>query len=177
MKNAQIIALMLVALVAACNTNSKKEMAEQPSEPAKTYLTNDKLVEYPADYRNWTHVKSLILEPGHPLFDAFGGIHHVYANSSALAAMKNQTPYPDGSVLVFDLLETTRADSTIGEGERKVLGVMVKNAALFPNTGGWIFEGFKQNTRERVVTDYTTQCFNCHAGQKESDYVFSKFRM
>ncbi len=37
-------------------------------------------VPYPEGYRNWTHVKSMVIHQGHPLFDAFGGIHHLYAN-------------------------------------------------------------------------------------------------
>jgi hypothetical protein len=33
-------------------------------------------VPYPQGYRNWTHVKTMQLKPGHPLYEAFGGIHH-----------------------------------------------------------------------------------------------------
>jgi hypothetical protein len=33
-------------------------------------------VPYPAGYRDWAHVKSMVIEKGHPLFETFGGIHH-----------------------------------------------------------------------------------------------------
>lgn len=36
-----------------------------------------KPVPYPDSYRDWTHVKSMVIQAGHPLYDAFGGIHHV----------------------------------------------------------------------------------------------------
>ena len=62
-------------------------------------------VDYPDDYRKWSHVKSMVLQEAHPLYKTFGGIHHVYANSKALQALKAGKPYPDGSFLVFDLLE------------------------------------------------------------------------
>ncbi len=134
-------------------------------------------VDYPEGYREWTHVKSMVIEKGHPLYDSFGGIHHIYANAKALAAMKAGGPYPDGAVLVFDLLEAVKTeDHAIVEGARKVVGVMQKDSKRFAATGGWGFEGFKGDTRERAVTDAETACFGCHAAKKDQDYVFSAYR-
>ncbi len=133
-------------------------------------------VRYPEGYRNWTHVKSMVIQQGHPLYDSFGGIHHIYANGPALRAMKAGKPYPDGAVLVFDLLEAKAENNAVVEGPRKVLGVMEKDARRFAATGGWGFEGFKGDSRERVVTDPKGACFACHAGQKATDYVFSGYR-
>jgi len=132
-------------------------------------------VSYPEGYRNWTHVKTLILEKGHPLFEAFGGIHHIYANAIALEGYKSGK-FKDGSVIVFDLLEKVESDNAISDGKRKVLGVMEKSTKNFSNTGGWGFEGFKGDTKERVVKDMYAECFSCHLSQKEDDYVFSKFK-
>ena len=42
-------------------------------------------VPYPTGYRDWSHIKSMVIEEGHPLFEAFGGIHHIYANDEVLA--------------------------------------------------------------------------------------------
>lgn len=134
------------------------------------------LVKYPEGYRNWAHIKSMVIQQGHPLYDSFGGIHHVYANEKALKAMKGGKPYPDGAVLIFDLLEAKSENNAIVEGSRKVLGVMQKDSKKFSDTGGWGFEGFKGDTRERVVTDPKTGCFNCHVSQKNTDYVFSQYR-
>ncbi len=36
-----------------------------------------KQVSYPEGYRQWTHVKSMVIQTGHPLFDSFGGTHHI----------------------------------------------------------------------------------------------------
>lgn len=137
---------------------------------------SDKQVAYPEGYRNWPHVKSMVLEPGHPLYESFGGIHHIYANEKALKALKSGGKYPDGAVLVFDLLEANSQDNAVVEGARKVVGIMEKNSAKFSATGGWGFEGFKGDSRERVVTDANAQCFACHAAQKDTDYVFSSYR-
>jgi hypothetical protein len=135
-----------------------------------------KPVPYPDGYRNWTHVKSMVIQAGHPLYDSFGGIHHIYANGKALKAMQAGRTYPDGSVFVFDLLEVKMEDNAVTEGPRKVLGVMHKDAKAYRETGGWGFEGFKADTRVRVVKDMKKDCFACHEPQKETDFTFSSFR-
>jgi Cytochrome P460 len=133
-------------------------------------------VSYPEGYRRWAHVKSMVIEQGHPLFEAFGGIHHVYANQKALQALAaGKGQYPDGAVLVFDLLEAVEDGNAIAEGKRKIVGVMQRDAKRFAATGGWGFEGFKDDTRERAVTDMKS-CFECHEPQKERGYVFSELR-
>jgi hypothetical protein len=48
-------------------------------------VVGDGGIAYPAGYRHWTHVKTMLIEPGHPLYGSFGGIHHLYANDKAMA--------------------------------------------------------------------------------------------
>ncbi|MCS7228824.1 MAG: cytochrome P460 family protein [Candidatus Kryptonium sp.] len=132
-------------------------------------------VPYPEGYRNWVHVKSMIILPGHPLYEAFGGIHHIYANDKAIRGYKTGK-FPDGSIIVFDLLEAKFENNTYVEGSRKVVGVMYKNSRKFKSTGGWGFEAFKGDTRERVVKNAEQDCFSCHASQESSDFVFSQYR-
>jgi hypothetical protein len=134
------------------------------------------MVKYPDDYRHWTHVKSMVIQTGHPLYEPFGGIHHIYANWKAFKAMKSGQPFPDGAVLVFDLLEVKNENSSLAEGPRKFVGVMQKDSKKFMDTGGWGFEGFKGDSRERVVRDPKSACFDCHEPQKQKDYVFSEYR-
>ena len=138
----------------------------------------DTEVPYPEDYRDWHHVKSMLIEEGHPLFASFGGIHHLYANDKAMEGYRSGGAFPDGSVIVFDLLEAVRENNAVTEGERKVAGVMHKDAAKFADTGGWGFEGFAGGDPEkRVVGDNAAEaCFACHAPQEASDYVFSTLR-
>ena len=137
----------------------------------------DDAVPYPQGYRQWQHVKSMVIQPGHPLHDAFGGIHHLYANHKAVRGYRTGK-FPDGAMIAFDLLEGQAADNAIVEGQRKVLGVMLKDAKKYAATGGWGFEGFAgDSTTQRAVADKAaTACFACHIGQKQSDYVFSRYR-
>jgi len=133
-------------------------------------------VAYPEGYRDWNHVKSMLIEKGHDLANPFEGIHHVYANDQAKEGLRTGR-YVDGSTLVFDLLHYQQKEHAIVEKERKLVGVMVKDAKKFSKTGGWGFEGFGGDSREkRLTSDGGVSCFSCHIPQEKSDYVYSTYR-
>ena len=134
-------------------------------------------VPYPANYRSWTHVKSMIIEPGHALHASFGGIHHLYANDKAMQGYRSGR-FPDGAIIVFDLLEAAAGDRAVTEGARKVVGVMHRDASRFASTGGWGFEGFAgdSHTQRAVGANAATACFACHQARRDNEYVFSSYR-
>lgn len=134
-------------------------------------------VPYPEGYRDWTHVKSMVIAQGHPLFDAFGGIHHIYASDLGLKGYASGR-CADGSIIVFDLLEAHTMDHATTEDGRKVLGVMHKDSKRWAATGGWGFEGVREDSRtDRAVGAVAaTACFTCHTSQQNRDYVFSSLR-
>ena len=85
--------------------------------------------------------------------------------------------FKDGSVLVFDLLETKDNAGITAEGPRRFIDVMRRDSQRFSSTGGWGFEEFSQDTQTGTLTaEARTNCYNCHATQKARDFVFSKFR-
>jgi len=132
-------------------------------------------VNYPEGYRQWRHVQSLIVEKGHKDFKTVGGFHIVYANEKAFEALMAGKPYPDGSVFVNDVLGVTEDNHTLTEGARKFIAVMEKDSKEVADTGGWAFQVFADDTKEpRGATD-PKACFQCHASQKDTDYVFSKY--
>jgi hypothetical protein len=134
-------------------------------------------VPYPTGYRDWHHVKSMVIEQGHPLYEAFGGIHHIYANRQALEGYRTSR-FPEGSIIVFDLLEAAHAGNAITEGARKVVGVMHKDPGKYAATGGWGFEGFGGGDAENPVVreKAPSACFGCHEPQKSQDFTFSRLR-
>jgi hypothetical protein len=152
-------------LAALCATTSTAVLAADPQ------------VSYPEGYRDWRHIKSMVIEEGHPLYGSFGGIHHLYANDKAMEGYRKGT-FPDGSVIIFDLLEAVHDGNAVTEGDRKVVGVMYKDSKRYRDTGGWGFEGFGSGDRSnRVVGENAASaCFACHAPQKAQDYTFSKLR-
>jgi hypothetical protein len=133
-------------------------------------------ITYPAGYQGWFHVKSMVIEPGHPLENPFQGIHHIYVNEQAKKGLETGN-YKDGSVFVFDLLGYQQVDKSIQEANRKLVGVMEMDQQKYPKTGGWGFEGFAGNSKtKRLVTDGGQNCFACHLSQKKNGFVFTKLR-
>ena len=140
----------------------------------KTYA--DGKVAYPDGYRNWTHIKTMVLHKGHPLENPFMGIHHVYGNEKGVKGAKSGA-FDDGAVLVFDLFSYNTKDNASTEGERILTGVMIKDGSRYAATGGWGFEGFKGSSQsERLVGDGGKSCYGCHASQTTTDAVFSQWR-
>ncbi len=136
----------------------------------------DQGVDYPSGYRSWQHVKTMIIQPGHPLEDPFGGIHHVYANAEAMSGLTNKE-YVDGAVFVFDLLDYDNSEKLIVETKRKRLDVMQRDSKKFADTDGWGYTTFAgDSSTMRVQQDVVSACYGCHIGAKESGYVFSQYR-
>jgi hypothetical protein len=133
-------------------------------------------VPYPEGYRHWVHVKTGLIGPDSPMHATVGGFHHVYANAPALRGYETRR-FPEGSVLVFDRLDVRTSGGATAEGPRLTVDVMVRDSTRFASTGGWGFERFRGDTRERIVADKaSTACFSCHAGKRDQGFVFSDFR-
>lgn len=132
-------------------------------------------IPYPTGYRYWVHIKTGLIGPGNPNFQTSGGYHHIYANAKAMEGYSTGY-FPDGSMLVFDVLDTKEQNGNIQESNRKHIDVMLKDSLKYASTGGWGYEEFNGDSyTQRILTPTAkTQCFNCHA--KINDFVFSEFR-
>ncbi|MDQ7038043.1 MAG: cytochrome P460 family protein [Aquificota bacterium] len=132
----------------------------------------------PDSYKSWHHVKSMVIHSEeHPLYEPFGGIHHVYANDVAFGSVKEGKGrrFPDGSVLVFLLYDINRSKGAFEEGRKKIEAFMVKDSRRFKDTGGWGFYAYDGQGRP-LVRDMVKDCFSCHARVKDMDYVFSRYK-
>jgi hypothetical protein len=137
----------------------------------------DDTVAYPLGYRSWAHVKSALIGPQSPIYASYGGIHHIYANEKAMEGYRRGS-FPDGSVIVFDLLETRENAGVTAEGPRKFIDVMAKDSKRFAESGGWGYEEFKgdSETERTLSAQAKAACNKCHMQQKNRDFVFSAFR-
>ena len=130
----------------------------------------------PTGYRHWFHVNTMIVDKSSPLFEALGGMHNVYINSAGEAALKKGGPYPDKTMFLTDLHETTVSDGSYVEGPRKALAIMVKDKKKYASTGGWAFQAWAGGDPTKpLVTDPAKQCFECHQPKKDQDYVYSTY--
>ena len=69
----------------------------------------------------------------------------------------------------------SRRSQTRGRRFRIFIGVMQRDSKEFIDTGGWGFEEFKGDTKERVFGEPKSSCFPCHEAQKQAGYVFSDY--
>ncbi len=161
MKSIFVILTMLgtIVVLAAFNTPDPHEVA------------------FPSNYRQWTHIKTGVIEKGNMAFEHFGGFHHIYANVIALKGYESGR-FNDGAILVFDVLEAEEKNNSLAEGRRRIIDVMVKDSALYPETSGWGFEEFNgdSKTERNVKALSVSACFSCHAMRREQGFVFSSYR-
>ena len=136
-------------------------------------------VPYPTNFRHWPHLKRMVInDKSHPLFGAFGGIHHSYANAKGTIAVEKKKPFPDGAVLVFDLLEAKLAGGAYSEGKRKFIGVMMRDSKKYAATEGWgwqVFEGDKKTPSLKTVAEQKA-CSTCHLEVGAKGFVFTEMR-
>lgn len=165
MAGRRISALMRIALMA--------KIFGAVSLTAAMAQDADPLLAYPEDYRDWRHVKTEYWGETHALYDAVGGLHHIYANEQAMKGLQ-QGHYEDGAAFAFDLFDVTDEEGALKESIRKALFIMVRDEAKFSETGGWGYEGYGGDDRvTRLVKDQAgTMCVTCHLSKADSQYVF-----
>ena len=134
-------------------------------------------ISFPAGYRRWASVKSVLIGPQSPAFATEAGIHHIYANSKALEGYE-AGKFPDGSILVYELVDIKEAAGITSEGTVKRVDVMVKDSQRYEDSNGWDFARFRDGSRTDGVipADIKAGCFRCHTQKKDHDLVFSEFR-
>ena len=137
----------------------------------------DDTAPFPKEFRKWAHVKSVLVGPQSAAFATEGGIHHIYANDKALEGY-DTGKFPDGSVIVYDLLETKEMAGNTIEGPTRRVDVMAKQRELYRATGGWEFMSFPGGnpTDGKLTAERQAACATCHADRKDRDFVFSEFR-
>jgi len=130
----------------------------------------------PRGWRNWTHITTgVIYSEKHPLFGAFGGVHHIYANAPAAEVYrKNGAKYPDGSQIVFVLYEAKDANGMYVAGKKKVTALMVKDSKKYRQSGGWGWQAWDANGKT-LVQDPVGQCMGCHQSSPNRDLVISRW--
>lgn len=132
-------------------------------------------VPYPTGFLKWTHLKQAT-QSAPVSANNKPRIYHIYANDIAVAGLRHNKQFADGSVLVVDFFETREEQGKLLETSRAQVAVMVKDSQRYAKTGGWGFEQFKgdSQTESMLKADGAARCYACH-GQKEASGVFTTY--
>ena len=157
------------ATAAPAKGAAKPAAAAAPAGAAAAAATPATL---PADFRTWTHTKSMVIpDKKHGLY----GFHNIYANDTALATVKKGTGvYAQGSTFVVSFYDVVDEGGTSNQGA-KIMDAMMMKSAKEKATGGWLYAAFDGAGKQKPV-NAAKDCHACHAqGAKKTDFVFSKY--
>jgi hypothetical protein len=110
-------------------------------------------------------------------------LHVVYASPGTVAAYRKDGRFPDGTVLVKEVFNTTTNPMTTGTvssaGALAGWFVMVKDkVGRFPGNklwgDGWGWSWFDANNALKTTsTNYKTDCQSCHVPAQKSDWIYT----
>lgn len=139
---------------------------------AETHVAPNGIPLYP-EYITWKVVAPSYREDK-------GHIRIITGNDIAVTALQSgKNPLPDGSILAKVAWKAEKnpafPDAT-EPGEFVQVEFMVKNAKLYPDTGGWGFARFVGNDLKPYGKDanFVDECFKCHKPVASNDYLFTK---
>jgi hypothetical protein len=110
------------------------------------------------------------------------GLHNVYTQPGVAEHFRENGTFPDGAVIVKELLKATTASMTTGTvshgAEVEGWFVMVKDTKgrfagnpLWGDGWGWtLFNASAPNTS--VTENYKTECLGCHIPAREDDWIY-----
>ena len=153
----------------------------QAAEQFSPYVDPDGTLSLPADFRSWTYLGSWIVDSDEEDGGA-DGIHNVYTQPSTVEAYRKTGQFPDGAVLVKELLATETGDMTTGRVSHATATegwfVMIKDTqGRFKGNGlwgdGWGWALFNSDDPATAVTeDYKAECLPCHVPAEKDDWIY-----
>ena len=133
----------------------------------------------PPGYRDWRLI-SVAREEGE-----LDDIRATLGNDTAIDAYRaGASSFPDGSViarLAWSLDSSEENNKSFGRAQSFVAGhpkngvqFMVKDAAAYASTGGWLYAQFDDGKPLRDAAQLAN-CFQCHRAVQTRDYVFTRY--
>ena len=133
----------------------------------------------PDGYRDWRLIS--VAREAADLDD----IRAILGNDAAIEAYRQgKQPFPDGTIiarLAWSYESSEENNRSFGREQSFVAGhpkngvqFMVKDAAKYASTGGWLYAQFDEGTPVRD-TKQIQGCFTCHEAVKSRDYVFTRY--
>ena len=176
-----IAAVMLVLWLSAVDGQSELRMTRAEAQPEAVVNARGDL-HVPSNYRaayEFLGTWAIAAAKG----VGSSELHNVYATPGTIAAFHTSGHFPDGTVLIKEVHETSTAPMTTGTvshaGTLKGWFVMVKDSknshpgnVLWGDGWGWSWfdAGNPTNT---TSTNYRTDCLSCHVPAQAADWVYT----
>lgn len=155
---------------------------EQSAPRVMPVIHADDTLQRPEGYRRWMFVGASLgmgyNEDANP--DRVERYHNIYIQPWAYDAYVEEGIFPDGAMLVMEILDPAFRESINRQGsfEGDFFGVevAVKSAAHFAD--GWAYFNFLESPgvpKERAAAIESTRCFTCHQENGAVDNVFVQF--
>jgi hypothetical protein len=139
----------------------------------------------PVGYREWIFVGTPLtpndMNNGKAAFPEF---HNVYIDPLSWAQWKINGQFPDGTLIIKELVSVGSKQATSGngyfQGEYIGLEASLKSKKQFPDApGNWGFFRFtvenSPNLRKTAVAQATNNCSSCHQASAATDQVFTQY--
>lgn len=137
----------------------------------------------PEGYREWIQVGTPVtpndMNNGKAPFPEF---HSVYIDPQSFGEYKKSGKFPDGTILVKELVSVGSKQASSGNGyfmgEFIGLEASVKDSKRFPKEpGGWAYfsYGHQYPLADKSAAQPTAACNACHQGAAAEDWVFTQY--
>ena len=155
----------------------------QPAPPQDVQFDSSGELLQPTGYREWVYVGTPLtpndMNGGEAPFPEF---HSVYINTVAWQAYKKTGKFPDGTVVVKELLSVGSKQASSGKGyfmgEFIGLEAAVKDSKRFPEEPGyWAYFSFGHSypLAFKTKAQITASCAACHQALAADDMVFTQY--
>jgi hypothetical protein len=181
-----VLAMLLVT--DAFNLDSGGKATAAPKETGKvnnaavTFNNEGELLK-PTGYRKWIYVGTPVtpndMNDGNASFPEF---HAVYMDPDAYNHYEKTGDFPDGTVIVKELVSVGDKEATSGKGyfmgDFIGLEVSIKDKTRFkdePANWAYFSFGHKYPLKEKAKAQPTSSCNECHEGNADDDWVFTQY--
>jgi hypothetical protein len=180
-----IMAAFAVSLLGNSGCSREAQAAGAQPEEGPWFQIRDGVLKRPVGYREWVYVGTPVtpdsLNNGKAPFPEF---HNVYIDPDAWAKWKEAGRFPDGTILMKELVSVGATQAVSGngffEGDYIGLEATIKSAKDFPNEpGNWAYYSFTQPDHETLAETAepfpTSSCNACHQQNAGDDWVFTQY--
>lgn len=180
-----------VAAVAVCTGLAAWWNVPIASAADGPVFTSDGKLMLPKGYRKWIFIGAPLTPNGLNKGKAgFPEYHNVYVQEKNLAAYQKTGSFPEGTLIVKELLLLRKSDHPDGsadtaagrgfsQGEFNGLDVIVKDRKRFADTNGWGFFNFGHHAlpyEPMAAAAPAAECADCHrAGAAKTDMTWVEF--